>query len=103
MTLSAAGFYTAAEIECYLRRVFDSVAVRCDVIEQTYDTVWDLLKTIKYTGTKGRGVEGLDFSRHHIEALDKIYRKTYGQVVASYQVFYCQACHVKRCDSGKIG
>lgn len=106
MTLSVEGFYTAADIECFLRRVFDSVSVQCDVVEQTYNTVWDLLKAIKYTGTKGRGVEGQDFSRQHIEVLDKIYRATYGKVVASYQVFYCQARGVKtleRSEDRKIG
>ena len=60
MTLSAQGFYGAPEIECYLRRVFDSVSIQCDVVEQPYNTVWDLLKAIKYTGTKGHGVGGRD-------------------------------------------
>ena len=91
MVLSSECFCHATEIECYLLRVFDTVSVRCDLVEQMYDTVWDLLKAIKYTGTKGSGVGGQDLSRQHIEALDKIYRATYGQVVASYEVFYCQA------------
>jgi malonyl-CoA O-methyltransferase len=93
--LSAEGFYEASDIECYLRRVFDSVKIRKDVVEQSYNSVWDLLKTIKYTGAKGSGVGGQTLSRQHIEALDKIYRATYGHVVASYDVFYCQACGVK--------
>lgn len=96
MALSAEGFYKAPEIECYLRREFDSVQIRCDGVEQTYDSVFELLKAIKYTGTKGRGVGGQDLSRPHIEALDKIYRATFGQVVATYDVFYCQATGVKR-------
>lgn len=91
MTLSAEGFYQATEVECYLRRVFDSVTVRCDVVEQAYDSVWDLLKTIKCTGAKGRGTDVARLSRQHIEALDEIYRATYGRVVASYEVFYCRA------------
>jgi malonyl-CoA O-methyltransferase len=93
--LSAEGFYHATEVECYLRRVFNSVTVRQDLIEQPYDTVWDLLKTIKYTGTKGSGSGVTPLSRQHIEALDKIYRATYGQVVASYEVFYCCASDFK--------
>jgi malonyl-CoA O-methyltransferase len=93
--LSAEGFYQATEVECYLRRVFNSVTVRQDLIEQPYDTVWDLLKTIKYTGTKGSGAGVTTLSRPHIEALDKIYRATYGQVVASYEVFYCQGSDVR--------
>ncbi len=95
MALSAEGFYQATEIECYLRRVFNSVTVRLNLVEQRYATVWDLLKTIKYTGTKGRGLGVAPLSRHHIEALDRIYRATYGQVVASYEVFYCFASDVK--------
>jgi malonyl-CoA O-methyltransferase len=102
MAISAEGFYHATEVECYLRRVFDTVTVRCAVVEQAYDTVWDLLKAIKYTGTKGSGVGGQDLSRQHIEALDKIYRVTYGQVVASYEVFYCQAFGVKTPEGKKV-
>jgi len=100
--LSAEGFYQAREIECYLRRAFDTVTVQCDVVEQPYDTVWDLLKTIKYTGTKGSGAGVAALSRPQIEALDKIYRATYGRVVASYEVFYCAASDVKRCDSRTV-
>jgi len=103
MALSAQGFYGAPEIECYLRRVFDSVSVLRDVVEQPYASVWDLLKTIKYTGTKGHGVGGQDLSRKHIEALDKIYKASYGRVVASYEVFYCQASSVKMLKDRKIG
>lgn len=95
MPLSAEGFYCATEVECYLRRAFDSVSVTCDVVEQEYESVWDLLKAIKYTGTKGQGTDVAALSRQHIEALDKIYRATYGQVVASYEVFYCCASNAK--------
>lgn len=94
LALSAQGFYSTEQIECYARRVFDQVHIQRDVIEQPYKSVLDLLKAIKYTGTKGRGVDVKQLSRSDIQGLDAVYRATYGRIVATYEVFYCTASGV---------
>jgi hypothetical protein len=60
-------------------------------IEVTYDSVWDLLNTIKHTGTRGSGINGQQLSRSSLARLENIYKEKFGSIIATYQVFYCKA------------
>ena len=91
VTISSEIFHDHRIYECYLRRFFADVTVECRLMEQTYDSLWELLKAIKYTGTRGMGLMNQRLSRREVEALEQIYLATYGRVVATYDVVYCRA------------
>ena len=55
----------------------------------TYNSLWDLLRAIKYTGTKGYGLAPRSLTRRDIKALEQDYRACFGQIQVSYQVFCC--------------
>jgi malonyl-CoA O-methyltransferase len=91
VTISSKIFQDHRMYECYLRCVFHEVTVECQCMEQVYDSLWDLLKTIKYTGVRGIGLGTHSLSRREIAALETIYLATYGRIVATYDVVYCRA------------
>ncbi len=89
--ISSYGFMAKAELKEILACCLDNAFVNEQVITETYDSLWDLLNTIKYTGTRGTGINGRYFTRDHIDRLQKIYRDSFGDLRATYQVFYCMA------------
>lgn len=74
-----------------LRNGWAGVSIQETIHSQIYDTLWDLLFTIKYTGTKGYGLAQRPLTRAQISALERDYRACFGQIRASYQVFCCTA------------
>jgi len=74
-----------------LQNAWVDVSIREKIYHQTYDSLWDLLLSVKYTGTKGRGLAGRALTRADIAVLEKHYCACFGQIRASYQVFYCVA------------
>ena len=50
-----------------------------------------LLERIRYTGTQGNGSnsKGL-WTPKMIDSLDKVYKKCFKDIIATYQVFYCK-------------
>jgi hypothetical protein len=66
-----------------------NVSIDEKIYHQSYDSLWDLLLAIKYTGTKGRGLMGKALTRGDVTALEKDYRARLGRIEASYQVYFC--------------
>ncbi len=88
---SSSGFITAGEIEQILGKYFNDFFVEEQIIEETYDSLWSLLNTIKYTGTQGDGIEGQNITRGQITELERIYKEEFKTITAVYQIFYCRA------------
>ncbi|MDD5457890.1 MAG: methyltransferase domain-containing protein [Phycisphaerae bacterium] len=74
-----------------LEKNFDTFSVNEQFVKKTYGSLLELLDTIKYTGTRGFGLNGKSFNKSKIIELEKIYRAQFGDIKATYQVFYCQA------------
>lgn len=74
-----------------LRKHWGNVSIQEKIYSQTYDSLWDLLLAIKYTGTKGRGLAHRALTRSDINVWERDYRAQFGQIRVSYQVFYCTA------------
>jgi malonyl-CoA O-methyltransferase len=75
-----------------LERHFRKARVKEMVIRLEYGSLMELLDTIRYTGTRGDGVQGdVVWRRSLLRGIEEAYRKRYGRIVASYQIFLCRA------------
>ncbi len=72
-----------------LRNSWVDVSIQEKIHHQSYDSLWDLLRVIKYTGTKGQGLAHRALTRADIAALERDYRRCFGKIRASYQIFLC--------------
>jgi malonyl-CoA O-methyltransferase len=90
--LASSGFIGHDEIEGMLKGTFRKVGVTEEILTEEVDTLEELLRKIKYTGTRGGGLNGKGFwTRRRMAELEEIYRKKFGKLVVTYQVFFCQA------------
>ncbi len=90
--ISAEGFLTKDELSEIMNRFFQNIFIDERIVTEKYESLRQLLDSIKYTGTRGEGVENLTPGKRGI--LDKIedaYLAKYGEIKATYQIFYCGA------------
>lgn len=89
--LSSNEFLDEKNIKQILEKHFSRVSVTSETIRHTYDSLWQLLETIKYTGTRGNGINGRSLKKSQITELEKLYNEDFSAIVATYQIFYCKA------------
>jgi malonyl-CoA O-methyltransferase len=87
--IAAVAFHSREEISDALSAVFP----RWDVAErryhQEYPTLADLLRSIRYTGTRGGGARE-SWSPGKLARVEEAYRKRDGGIKTTYQVFLCR-------------
>lgn len=89
--ISAKQFLSADDLKNYFDRTFLDVEIKRVVYQEEHSNLLSLLKKIKYTGTRGNGVlkdEG--WHRSTIKDLEAVYRKLYGKIVATNEVYICK-------------
>lgn len=96
MPISSTSFIAPAMVEKTLRKCFEQVRVEVQIIKETYASLWQLLNTIKYTGTRGIGINSISMGKLAITELERIYKERFNDIVATYQVFYCTAAKKDR-------
>lgn len=91
--IGSGGFLVKDGLEKILKTSFRSVAVRERVIKERYPSLMGLLRAIKYTGTRGPGLKEDKFawSGALLGEAEALYRKRFGGIEASYQIFFCRA------------
>ncbi len=89
--ISARTFADQRNLETTLRRHFPSVSVVEETLTETYPSLLALLNTIKYTGTRGSGLEGTTLTKTRLKQLEQTYIERIGTITATYQIFYCLA------------
>ena len=89
--LSSNTFLDKNSIAQVLEKHFSRISVTSETINHTYDSLWQLLETIKYTGTRGSGINGRTLKKSQIDELEKLYNNDFSAIVATYQIFYCKA------------
>jgi malonyl-CoA O-methyltransferase len=89
--ISSSYFADKTKVKQILEKYFDNVSVEEQILKRTYNLLWQLLNTIKYTGTRGAGINGQGLSKSRIAQLEKVYRENFNGIVATYQIFYCHA------------
>ncbi|MHB1025985.1 MAG: methyltransferase domain-containing protein [Desulfobacteria bacterium] len=92
--VAAAAFHSREEISDALSAAFP----RWDVVERRYHqefpTLADLLRSIRYTGTRGGGA-GESWSPGKLARVEEAYRERDGGIKATYQVFLCRGVILK--------
>ena len=89
--ISSHSFVTNSELRKILKNLFNNVTVEDARYSRRYGSLAELLKSIKYSGIRGRGanrktvwVQGV------MKELEKIYLDKFKNIVARYQVFFCK-------------
>jgi malonyl-CoA O-methyltransferase len=87
--IAATAFHSREEISDALSAAFP----RWEVVERRYHqefpTLPDLLRSIRYTGTRGGGARE-SWSPGKLARVEEAYRERYGAIGATYQVFLCR-------------
>ena len=90
--ICASKFLEKKELEAVLKRCFGDIFVRERIVKRTYPSVIELLSRIKYTGSRGCGNdEKFLWLKRTVNEIEEIYRSMYGQIEATYQIFFCKA------------
>lgn len=93
--ISAAQFMESQDIVALLGQNYVSVSVETGNYTQEFSSVMAMLKQIKYSGVRGQGIEQIVFwTPKMIKRLETIYLDLFGKIVATYEVFFCQAVNV---------
>ncbi len=87
--IAAAGFLDKTRIEAVLKSIFSQVKVEEETYSEQYSSLKDLLKKIKYTGTRGSPRQNF-WSQSKIAAVEEIYFKNFKSITATYEVYFCQ-------------
>lgn len=91
-SITSSKFRKKSEIISFLDKNFAKSYLREETFEEKLDNIEELLKKIKYTGTRGFGLsQRRIWTKEKIKELEKIYLKKFGKVIASYQVFFVKA------------
>lgn len=91
ITISSSNFIKKDRLEKILKKHFKEVYIQEQVLREGFNSLWELLNRIKYTGAKGDGINNRGFGRLKILDLEKIYKKEFKGIPATYQIFYCRA------------
>ena len=92
INISSDEFLGVAEIKAVLEKYFDDIVFQEKKFELNFDSFLDLLKSIKFSGTKGKGFDGKVFlGAEHFKKIQEIYIKLYGEIKATHQVMFFKA------------
>jgi len=92
VSANAKNFITRDRLRLFLKNSFKEIEVDECNYEEDFSCLKELLRKIKYTGTRGEGFGGkILFTREALNRLEDIYLDKYKRIKATYQVFYCGA------------
>lgn len=87
----ATQFSPKKTIDRLLHRHFKKCHVEERRYEESFSSLKDLLKTIKYTGVRGQSADSSPtWTPHMLAEMRRIYEDKYDEVRATYQVFFCR-------------
>lgn len=91
LSISASNFLNKEKVADILKAIFSEVQVKEEIYNQDYNSLIELLENLRCTGTRGNGLKGEIFwTPRRIASIEKIYRKRFKNVVATYQMFFCR-------------
>jgi len=88
--ISARGFANKEKIEKALKKYFSKTSVEEETAVEKHGSIWELLNRIKYTGTRGSGINAGGIRKSEIKELEEIYKKKFKDQSSTYQIFYCK-------------
>lgn len=91
LEISAGNFVEKVEIKHLLESLFRKIRIKEKVYKEQYSSLGELLKKIKYTGARGKGLTKRSFwTRNTVLGLESIYMRKFKSIVVTYQVFFCR-------------
>ena len=91
VSVSSCNFFEKARIEEILKRLFKKIEVEQKIYKENYNSLSELLKKIRYTGTRGNGADRKNFwTPKMMDELERIYKKKSQDITATYQIFFCK-------------
>lgn len=92
MCVTSCGFIDRASLGEILKGISEDAYMEEELLIREYPSLMELMRTIKYTGTRGKGVDGkIVLSRGTIDKLEKLYIEKFGKITATHQIFFCRA------------
>lgn len=90
--VSSKNFLEKGALELILKKHLKEVAITEIIIKKKYLSLAELLDRIRYTGVRGGGLNGkFTWNRGLLRRTEEIYMGEFGQIEASYQIFFCKA------------
>jgi len=94
-TISSCYFLKREGLEKILKYLFKEIEIEQKIYKENYNSLSELLKKIKYTGTRGNPLNKKTFwTPKIVNDLEKIYTKRFRDIMATYEAFFCKG--VKR-------
>jgi len=91
LLISASNFLGKEEVEEILKGIFSKVRVKEEIYNQNYNSLLELLESLRCTGTRGNGLRGEIFwTPRRVASIEEIYKKRFKSIVATYQMFFCR-------------
>ncbi len=88
--ISTSNFIKQDKIRSIMKNHFKNTRVEERSYKECYASLREFLDKIRFTGTRGCGAgSGIIWTRKRIDELESIYIKRFGQIRATYQVFFC--------------
>jgi malonyl-CoA O-methyltransferase len=89
--LSSGSFPGKEELAGMMKDQFSGSRVKETVIKKKYGSLGELLRHIKYTGTRGNRINDIPlWTRTMLERVEEAYMNNFGCIEASYHIFYCE-------------
>jgi len=91
VSLSSRNFPQKTKIEKILKVLFGEVEVERKIHKEKYNLLSELLRKIKYSGVRGRGMGRKTFwTPGIIEELQKVYKDKFKGITVTYEIFFCR-------------
>ncbi|MDD5686557.1 MAG: methyltransferase domain-containing protein [Elusimicrobia bacterium] len=88
--INSKNFLEKEKIEAILKRYFMKVSIKEVIIIEKYHSLMDFLNKIRYTGTRGNGINGeFRLTQEVLKKIEQKYRSIFGQIIATYQIYFC--------------
>jgi len=89
--ISSNTFLNKESIVEIFKKIFKEVEIEETIYKENYSQLIDLLRKIKYCGTRGNGINKKAFwSPKVLSKLETLYKEVFGRIEATYQVFFCR-------------
>lgn len=91
ISIDSCSFFDKKILNGIFEKYFRNISIDEDILQEKYSSVLHLLNKIKYTGTRGSGIKDNSlWTAGIINDLERIYRKKYGNLMSTCQIFYCR-------------
>lgn len=89
-SIPSSRFLSRKELSFYLKSLFKNVKIHEYRLKEEHDSLLDLLRTIRYTGEYGMGLENSVFlTPQKLKEMEKDYKLRYGKIEATYHFYIC--------------